>query len=201
MSSRMDECPLGRGQIDSEGGLTTFLGRVYVLNDVPLSTSNTASAPRTSHNVFVRVVRNNSGFALLPGRAVAWQAGSNMTAVAGYTRTSAADIAGIVDERVPASGVPDGDDFLIVVHGPSLILNDIASGATTVITEGDYLVALTAVTSGATTAGRLATADFTGATSPLALNIANIIGRAISAAATANTNSSVLAFIESRHAL
>lgn len=198
MSAGSDGCPLGRGQSDTEGGLTNLLGRVFVMNDVPISTSNTASAPRTNHRVKVRVVRNSSGFALLPGRAVAYKAGTNMQQVAGYTRTTAAEIAGIVDERLPAAGVADGDDFLIVVEGPSLVYNDIASGATTPITEGDLIVALTAVTSGATTAGRCYTVDMTGATAVLGAQINNIVGRALSAVTTANTNTQVLAFIKSR---
>lgn len=198
MSSRMDSCPLQRGGIDTEGGLTTFLGKVFVLPDVPISTSNSATSPRTSHNVKVRVVRNSASFALRPGRAVTFKAGTNMTEVDGYATTTGQEVAGIVDERIAAAGVASGDDFLIVVEGPSLVLNDIASGATTVIAEGDYLCALTAVTSGATTAGRLLKQDLTGATALLGAQIQMVIGRALSAATTANTATNVLAFIKSR---
>lgn len=197
MSSRMDSCPLARGQTDSEGGLTTHLGKVFVLPDVPISTSNSATSPRTSHNVKVRVVRNSSGFALRPGRAVAYKAGTNMQEVAGYTTTTGAEVAGIVDERIAAAGVADGDDFLIVVEGPSLVLNDIATTAAA-ITEGDYLCALTAVASTATTAGRLQTQSLTGATALLGAQIQMVVARALSTISSASTATNVLAFIKSR---
>lgn len=76
--------------------------------------------------------------------------------------------------------------------GPTLVLNDIASGAGTVIAERDVLVALTAATSQATTAGRVAVQDLTGATALLGNAVQNAFGRALSARTTAETNSSVL---------
>lgn len=198
MSARMDSCPLARGQTDTEGGLTTHLGKVFVLPDVPISTSNSATSPRTSHNVKVRVVRNSASFALRPGRAVTFKAGTNMQEVDGYATTTGQEVAGIVDERIAAAGVAAGDDFLIVVEGPSLVLNGIAAAASAAIAEGDYLCALTAVTSGATTAGRLQTQDLTGATALLGAQIQMVIGRALSTVTSANTATQVLAFIKSR---
>jgi hypothetical protein len=93
----------------------------------------------------------------------------------------------VVDDQLPSGGVADDDLFWIVRSGPCLLLNDIASGASTVITEGSVVGALTAATSGATTAGRIANLTVTTGDT-----ITNKLGRAMSAKTTANTNADVL---------
>jgi hypothetical protein len=88
-----------------------------------------------------------------------------------------------------------GDLFYIVTRGPCLVKNDIASGAGTVINAGDPLVALTAATSGATTAGRVYAGVGTGATTNTGNQLNNIIGYAASAKTTGNTNADVLVVV------
>ena len=149
---------------------------------------------RSGRYVRCRIVRNVSGIALLPSRMVSGQktAGVFRRRVDGYVTTSAGDRLGVVDEYLPAAGVPNGDLFWCVIAGPALVLTDLAGGATNVINVGDRVVGLTAVTSQSTTAGRVYAQDLTGATSVLGNQIQNQIGRALSAVTTGNTNAALL---------
>jgi hypothetical protein len=144
--------------------------------------------------VHVRVVRNAAAAALLPKRLVTFQATFFGMRVDGYATTNFA-AAYPVDEFLPTAGVPVGDLFYIVTRGPCLVKNDIASGAGTVINAGDPLVALTAATSGATTAGRVYAGVGTGATTNTGNQLNNIIGYAASAKTTGNTNADVLVVV------
>ena len=60
---------------------------------------------------------------------------------------------------------------------------------------GDRLHAMTAVTTSATTAGRVMPAVLSGATSVLVAQMDNLIGKAMSAKTTANTNQDVLVHV------
>lgn len=138
------------------------------------------------------LVRNTSGIALLPKRIVRWAANYRGKRVDGYTTTTAAEAAGVVDEFLGSAGVRNGDLFWITVGGPSLVKTDLAGGANNLLPEGTVVVALTAATSQATTAGRLAPQDLTGATALLAAQVQNRLGVCMSAKTTANTNSDIL---------
>lgn len=76
------------------------------------------------------LVRNTSGGYLLPGAAVKWEAGYRGRRV----NASAADqgeVAGFVDDMLPATGVKDNDLFWLIVEGP--VLAKKASGGSTAI--------------------------------------------------------------------
>ena len=185
------------------GGTPTSIGRSVDLEGTEVQfqddTVVTGSAPnlkRSGRTVVARLVRNSSGVALLPGRVVSWETGFHGTRVDGYVTTTAAAAAGVVDDRFAAAGVPDDELFWLIRQGPCLIKNNIAAAAGTVITEGAYVVALTAATSQATTAGRITNQTLTGATDVLAGQIQNRIGKAMSAKTTANTNVDVLIDLE-----
>jgi hypothetical protein len=147
----------------------------------------------TNRTVRVRVVRNRSGATLSGKRAVSYAstAGKVEIEVSGYARIGSAK-AHIVDDFLNANGVPDKDLFYVVVEGPCLAKTPLEGDALNVFAVGDLLHALTAATTGATTAGRLVAATLTGATSVLANQIANVVGRALSAKTTANTNADIL---------
>lgn len=132
------------------------------------------------------LVRNTSGIALTPSRLVSWESGYTGKRVDGYTTTTGAEAAGVVDPELPATGVADDDLFWLFVKGPCLVTSDLAGGANNVLAIGQAVGALTAATSGATTAGRIV-AVATGTTATLPSTIINRIGRAMSAATTANT--------------
>lgn len=170
--------------------LSNLEGREYLVEDINPATG----IQRTERPVLLRVFRNKSGFALLPKKTFGYSTttGENYSSAAkGHGRTTAQHVA-VVDEYLPAAGVADGDLFYGVIEGPSNCLTDLAGGANNVIAQGGVVVALTAATSNATTSGRVAPQDLTGATAPLAEQIQNRIGRALTARTTANTNADIL---------
>ncbi len=199
--ARNENPPFGRGQtfynggtIDSAnlGGLN-LEGKEWLFEDMDYS-SQALGVARTNRYVLCRCVRNVAAAALLPKRLASYQAtaGNYTQRVDGYATTTAARVAGVVDEWLPAAGVPVNDLFWIVIEGPTLVITDLAGGANNVWNIGDVAVALTAATSGATTAGRPAPQDLTGATALLGNQIQNHLGRALSAKTTANTNADLL---------
>lgn len=65
-------------------------------------------------------VKNTSGSALLPGSVAKFKDAAILSEVDGLATTSTA-LMGIVDEYLPAAGVPDGEIFWLVVRGPSTV--------------------------------------------------------------------------------
>lgn len=158
-------------------------GREYEVQDQRYGTNLT---------VRLRVVRNRSG-ATLSGKRLAQfaaTAGKDSIEVSGYAKVDSTK-AFVIDD-VGSQAIPDKDLFYVVVSGPCLVKTSLEGGATNVVAVGDLLHALTAATTGATTAGRVQPAVLTGATSVLANQIANVVGRAMSAKTTANTNADLL---------
>jgi hypothetical protein len=192
-----DEAPLiARGStyhngdtIDSADlGGHNLEGKEYVFEpNVPIdSTANPDPSGRATRT---KIVRNVSGVSLKPGRIVKYQAASTAPfgcRVDGYAITTSDLVAGVVDEFLPAAGVPNNDLFNLVIDGPSKIL----SGATTAvaITYGDRLVpAAYGATAGDDLGGRLAKQDLTGATAVLGNQINSVVAVAATTAATATT--------------
>ena len=70
----------------------------------------------TNELVVHRIVKNNSGGALLPSRVVKWEDGQIGKQVDGSPAANGIP-AGIVDPFLPAAGVPNGSYFLLVVKG------------------------------------------------------------------------------------
>ena len=150
---------------------------------------------RSNQYVKCRVVRNTSAGVLLPSRLANLAVAPNSNGafggqVDGYA-TTLAQRAYPIDEFLPAGGVQVNDLFWIVTEGPAMVLTDLAA-LTGVISIGSKVVAQTAVTSGATTAGRVLLQDLTGATAPLANQAQNYVGHAMTAATTSQTNASIL---------
>lgn len=201
--------PVDRGQTYYNGNAIDVSSGYANVDGVHLEGSMrifTASDPsnrmvrRNGGDVRAVLVRNRSGQTLLPKRAVVWAAGYRGKGVAGYARSDAEEVAGVVDEFLPAGGVPDGDLFWLVVQGPTLVKSAIANYSAD-IAEGDWLAALTATTSaltgGHTGGGRMGPAKntFTAAETTDGTGIRhtrNVFGRAASACVTNNTNADVL---------
>lgn len=171
-------------------------GKEYTFPDLDLATAGGARASRSNREVRCRVVRNSAGIALLPKRVVKYKTSTYGYQVDGYTAVTSEDFAGVVDEWLPTTGVPSNDLFYIVIQGPTVALTDIAASAANLVSQGSLLVALTAVTSQATTAGHVtvataiaaATTDNDGTVFDQAVNR---IGRALSAKTTNNTNADI----------
>lgn len=199
--ARSENPPVDRGSwledgiaIDTANPIDPHLeGKEWVFEDY----SPTTGLSRSGRNVRCRLVRNNSGIALLPRRCVQFDtttAGKYGSSVTGYANTTAQDCA-VVDEYLPSAGAPNGALFWVVVEGPTEVLTDLAGGANNPFNLGSTVVALTAVTSGATTAGRVAPQDLTGSTANLGNQIQNALGYALTAKTTANTNAALLIVI------
>lgn len=197
--SRDGSPPIGRGEYEAtSGAFDHLIGKEWVFEDLDYSASGTRPS-RSNRLVTCRLVRNDSASALLPKRLVTFETGSGLygAVVDGYARLTAAH-AVPVDEFLPAAGVPSGAYFWVVVRGPATVLAPIAGAEFNGdISEGSVLVALTAATSGATTAGRVAVQNITGSTqtadySFLANGANNRIGRALTAKTTGNTAVDVL---------
>lgn len=162
------------------------------------SPSNTSvKAPRSGGEVTCLLVRNSSGIALLPGRVCCWKLGAVGREVDGYAckdgliATYEAIPAGVVDEWLPAAGVPDKDLFWLVVKGPSLVKKSLDANT---LTQGEAVVVITAATSQATTAGRIKSFLQTSNSTEMANQAANRIGIALSTSATTAAN--VLTYVD-----
>lgn len=162
------------------------------------SPSNTSSkAPRSGGECMAILVRNSSGIALLPGRVCVWKAGAIGKEVDGYTcadgliATTAAIPAGVVDEWLPSGGVADKDLFWLVVKGPSNIKKSLDANT---LTQGEAVVVITAVTSQATTAGRIKSFLQTSNQTEMANQAVNRVGYALSTSATTAAN--VLTYVD-----
>jgi len=159
-------------------------------------TATGAKTRRSNRRCLCMLVRNVAADVLLPKRCVTWKSGQRGKQVDGYCKSTSEACAGVVDEFLTSAGVPVNDLFWLCVQGPTLM--KVAVDATNAnIALDDVLIALTAVTSGATTSGRVQTMALT-ATSTATTDgtqtraLVNRFGRALSARTTADTNGDVL---------
>ena len=143
----------------------------------------------------LRVVRNLSGVALLPGLLVVPKATGYGKSVDGYSATTDAQSAYPVDEFLPAAGCPANDLCYIVVEGPAGIKVDAA--ATVSISQGSDVAAVTAAASThSTTAGRVyGLAAIGTSTAYPASNVFNRVGRMLSSATTADAGLLKLCYV------
>jgi hypothetical protein len=137
-----------------------------------------------------KLVENDSGISLSAKRTVIYKSASEKKRVDGYCYVAPNRAAGIVDEQV--SSVPNGHVFYILVKGRGLGLTALGADARNVISVDTPVVAATAATSQAATAGYVGAPDLTGATAVLAAQIYNQFGRGQTAKTTANTGVDIL---------
>lgn len=195
--SLFDDPPFALGQtlgVTSATDGKNWVGAVKTFPDV-----NPITGVVRSNRVKTCVaVRNTSGAALLPKRVVAFDtttAGlASFTETKGYTAVTNEERVGVVDEYLPAAGVAANDVYWVTVEGPTEVAVAL-SGAD--IAVGDRLAAITAVSAGATTAGRVTKSGVAAATTGAGDNSLGVLGRACSTGAT--TGSAVLAIVRTRH--
>jgi hypothetical protein len=174
-------------KVDLEGSIKHF-------DDVDPTVTSGAKMRRSNKRVVCMLVRNEmaNSAVVLPQRVVKWKSGQRNRQIDGYCALTNEACAGVVDEFLTSAGAALHDLFWITVQGPTLMLNALAANT---IALDDLLGALTAVTSGATTAGRVGVVALT-ATSTATTDgsfgaaLANMFGRAMSS--TATTNASIL---------
>jgi hypothetical protein len=127
--------------------------------------SPTTGAINSNHTVECVAVKNTSGSALLPGQVAKFKASAILTEVDGLASTSTL-LMGVVDEYLPAAGVPNGEVFWLVVSGPSTVAKtatSVANGAAYGLsaTDGSAAAQSTnpllgyAIATSATTSGRI----------------------------------------------
>lgn len=175
-------------------------GRPAYHNDSGIPSGGGIALSRSSDVRKTRIVRNCSGVTLKGGMLAYYSVPGKRVGGLGYL--TAQKIAGVVDPSLGTTGVRDGDLFHLVVDGAVLCKTPVAPGDIPInIAVGDNVFALTAATSGATTAGRIrlspashAAAETTDTANSLYAGnfFRNVVGVAMSAATSANTNSDLL---------
>ena len=146
-----------------------------------------------------RVVRNVSGQALKPARIAVFKAADPYEAqVDGYAFAVGDRPAGVIDEFLPAAGVPNNDLFYLVVEGPTKVTQPNTGNSNLAI--GDRLVPTAGGAASKTDdlAGRVLKQDLTGATATLGNNLQNVIGYAGEANNAANAKIKAVVHLPSR---
>lgn len=139
MKSADSSPPFGRGEffdplatdIGTVGAsIVQALGREWDFQDINLlDTTFPANGPkpiRSGHDVTVRLMKNNSGVILPPKRIIYYDR-DNPGLASGLAAVAQLGVyKGIVDEYVPAAGVPVGAYFWMVTEGRSLCVTSAA---------------------------------------------------------------------------
>ena len=224
-SSFYNGAPIDVSNLPTSLGGSQLVGKEWEFEDI---SPNVASpTQRTNSYVRARMVRwLQPAFNALPGficnyytsntyATVPSTPGSNTTTQAGipsagnefahsdgFTDTTAQDFLGVIDEYLPAAGVPQYDIFWAVVEGPTAVMTPLDGGSDNVFALNQRVVALTAATSGAVTAGRVIAQSILDSSTiqgvANAAQVQNVIGRALFAATTGNTNASLLVYVTDR---
>jgi hypothetical protein len=172
-------------------------GTVRSFGDFDIASVGEPAHRRSAGDVVCVLVRNVSGHVLLPKRLVNWAAGYRGKRVDGYTCTTGCEIAGVVDEHYSSSGVPIGELFWLCIKGHSEVMSPYTTDAAGA-SAGDFLFAVTATTSGNSTAGRWNRWIGTDTTTALEGTglpqkyIRNELGRIATDLASASTDTAVL---------
>ena len=133
--------PVARGKTFFDGGTVDTSGGKHLEGTVhvfPTTDPDDTTNRRDGGNVTCILVRNSHSAALLPGIVVKWKtdatSGSELVEgreVVGGDIGLKARAAGVVDDHLPAAGVPVGDLFWLVVKGQCKCTVDgaVAAGA------------------------------------------------------------------------
>lgn len=204
--AREDSPPFARGETYYNGGIidpsdplglggVNLEGREYLFEvNAP---DDPVGADPSGRQVRVKVVRNKSGVNLLPKRIARYRTNSDSpleTAIDSYT-TGVGDVpAGVIDEFLPAAGVPPNDLFYIVLAGPTQVITEDTGAVAVAI--GTILVPATGTGSLTADAGKVVQQDLTGTTAALGNNVQNKVGRSNAAATTNTATISIVAKIK-----
>jgi hypothetical protein len=162
-----------------------YCGREYVfeVNAQDVDTGYPATQDNSGRPIRVKVAQNTSGQNLLPGRIARFAKVAPLEcSVDGYAWEATDDIAGVIDEFLPAAGVPTGDFFYLIVDGPTMVTT--AHTGSIAIAIGDRLeVSDTGSAQTDVNAGRVA--SFAG--TPAVGDELQLVGRAEGAVTTVDT--------------
>jgi hypothetical protein len=158
------------------------------------STSSPTRSTAPACPVKVRLVRNDTGGLVLPGRLYAYDPAYPRRGSTRQTTVIASEEGWPVDELLPAAGVQNNDLVYVVVSGPALVYTARHAGAGNVINAGRP--ARRHRRRHQRGPGRRL--DLGGATVGSTARANNRLGRAMSAATTGNTSTGILVMMESR---
>lgn len=179
---------LGAGGINLEG--KEFLAEIPAVNQY----NSAAVADPSGRQVRVRCCRNRSSINLLPGRIARWATGT--TPNAGYPYGTGSDgyyyqvtdpIAGVIDELLPAAGVPPGDLFWLVIKGATNLITP--PGGSPSVANSAQVAAVTGTSAVSADAGFAGALNLSGTT--LAQFITKVGRAEATLAATVTANSTV----------
>jgi hypothetical protein len=125
----------------------------------------TTGALNSNRTVECICVKNTSGSALLPGQVAKFKDSAILSEVDGLA-VAATTLMGVVDEYLPAAGVPNGEVFWLVVRGPSTVTKTATSVAAaaaygpsatagSAAAQGSNALLGYAIATSATTSGRI----------------------------------------------
>jgi hypothetical protein len=200
---RLGQTYYGRGTAAATPAEALSLeGYTAVFKDTTAAGAVGADTQRSAKDRVMMLVKNNSGFALLPKRLVKWDTAYIGKRVNGYAYVDyALDVAGVIDEHLPAAGCPSNDLCWICVQGPTLVKNGLTnSNTSTAIALNDHIAALTAAASNAITAGAVRAivldATSTGLNDVSAKVVLGVIGRALSAKTSEGPGQDTLVYLD-----
>jgi hypothetical protein len=163
--SRGNKIPFPRGRSAAQG--TTIdsgdLQGVHLEGQIvylPDTDPSDTKKRRSQSDVVAKVVRNVSGESLLPKRLVTYSSGFHGKRVGGYSvEVDQFNIAGVVDDHLPSTGVQNNDLFYVIIGGPVLVTTSASAMTNHASAQGAVVYAQTASNStgatGTTTAGRI----------------------------------------------
>lgn len=210
MASEYDNGPMGLGEVengvnaDSQAVLRNWLGRRRTFTDLDYSISGLTSgrSQLSGYSLDAICLRNNSGITLSP-KMLAQVARSGRDAVKeviGYGATYTTQGLVLVDPFLPSSGVPNGYIFWGICNAVALCKTPMAgAGFNGDIAAMAPLVCATAAATTGTTAGRVCNVTLPGTTGATdSYNFAlSVVGRALSARTTGETNADILVALKS----
>lgn len=206
--SRLENPPFLRGEtfyngatIDSNNlGGTELEGCTFEFDDTDNSVQG-VRPKRSNRKVLCQIIRNVSTAVLLPKRLATASLTSGVYGCRadGMADVLAEDCLGVVDEWLPAAGAAVNDLLWVVIKGPTLCTTFATGGIGFAV--GERVIAATAAAStGGTATGKItgSSTAITGATTPLADAIRNVIGRAITARTSGEVNTDTLILVGER---
>lgn len=185
---------------DADGNLINghLLGLVYTFPNSPVNGLPRAGKSRnTGKPITAVLLRNETGLTIYGKRfAMLSNAGgyNGVEAVSGYNATLGNFGIVLIDPFLPSGGCADDELFWGVISGAVLIKSPFAAGHVGgSIALGSLLVAATAATTGTSESGRVTTVAIANATDATNADVrSRAVGRALSAATTAQTDTDVL---------
>jgi hypothetical protein len=121
MDPQVNQGPM-RGQTFSSTTLPGLLGMRRAFKNVTgLLSSDTL---RDERPVWMQLVKNRKGSAILPKQLCVYKAGYFGTGVDLAAAAGGTIIHGVADPFLPAAGVADGEFFWMIINGPAKFIND-----------------------------------------------------------------------------